>query len=75
MIAYGRGTDPIFYVMCFVDGLRDDIWSAVHMQYPSTLDTACVLALFQEELPDLARRKEVKKLDSFVYIQAGVVSS
>lgn len=25
LIAYGRGTDPIFYVMCFVDGLRDDI--------------------------------------------------
>lgn len=60
LIAYGRSTDPIFYVTCFVDGLCDDIQSVVHRQRPSTLVTACVLAL-----PDPARRKEVKKSESF----------
>jgi hypothetical protein len=45
LIAYGKNTDPIYYAMKFVDGLRDDIHSIVHMQRPSTLDTAVVLAL------------------------------
>ena len=45
LIAYGKTTDPLFYAMRFVDGLRDDIRSAVHMQCPSSVDAACVLAL------------------------------
>ena len=52
LIAYGKTTDPLFYAMCFVDGLRDDIRAAVHMQCPSSMDAACVLALLQEELVD-----------------------
>jgi hypothetical protein len=31
LLAYGRNTDPIYYIMHFVDGLRADISSAVHM--------------------------------------------
>ena len=61
MIAYGKNTDPLFYAMCFVDGLRDDIRSAVHMQRPSSVDAACVLALLQEELVDPGRRKSASK--------------
>lgn len=45
LLAYGRNTDPVYYTMHFVDGLRADIRSAVHMQRTTSLDTACVLAL------------------------------
>ena len=61
LIAYGKTIDPLFYVTRFVDGLRDDNRSAVHMQHPSTVDAACVLALLQEELVDPCRRKSVSK--------------
>ena len=45
LLAYGKNTDPLFYAMKFVDGLRDDIRSAVQMQGPTSVDTAMVLAL------------------------------
>jgi hypothetical protein len=35
LLAYGRNTDPVYYTMRFVDGLRADIRSAVHMQRPT----------------------------------------
>jgi hypothetical protein len=47
--AYEANVDPLYYTMRFVDGLRDDIRSVVMVQRPSTLDTACSLALVQEE--------------------------
>jgi hypothetical protein len=61
LIAYGKNTDPLFYAMRFVDGLRDDICSAVSMQHPSSIDAACVLALLQEELVDAEHRKSPSK--------------
>ena len=45
LIAYGKNTDPIYYAMKFVDGLREDICTIVHMQRPLTLVTAVALAL------------------------------
>ena len=70
LLAYGRNTDPIYYAMRFVDGLRADIRSAVHMQRPTTLVTACVLALLQEELVDPVRRREVRRLEPFTFAKA-----
>ena len=32
LIAYGRNTDPLYYAMCFVDGLHADICAVVHLQ-------------------------------------------
>jgi len=32
LLTYGKTTDPLFYALRFVDGLRDDIRSVVHMQ-------------------------------------------
>ena len=61
LLAYGKTTDPLFYALRFMDGLRDDICSTVHMQRPSTVDAACVLALLQEELVDPSRRKSPSK--------------
>jgi hypothetical protein len=50
LIAYGKHTDPVYFAMRFVDGLRNDIRQVVHMHHPSTLDSACSLALLQEEM-------------------------
>jgi len=45
LLAYTRHTDPLFFAMRFMDGLRDEIRTAVHMQRPNSFDEACVLAL------------------------------
>ena len=49
LAAYEAHADPLYYTMRFVDGLRDDIKSVIMVQHPTTLDTACSLALVQEE--------------------------
>jgi len=72
LLAYGRNTDPIYYAMRFVDGLRADIRSAVHMHRPTTLDTACVLALLQEELVDPATQLEVHRPAPFNFAKIPV---
>ena len=43
--AYHFVTDPLYYTMCFLDGLKDDIKVLVAVQRPSDLDIACTLAL------------------------------
>lgn len=57
LVTYEHTTDPLYYTMKFIDGLRDDIKSVILVQRPSTLDTACALALLQEEA-DSSRRRE-----------------
>jgi hypothetical protein len=54
-LAYESHTDPRFYTMRFIDGLKDHIKSAVLLQRPSTLDTACALAQLQEEVSEPGR--------------------
>jgi hypothetical protein len=46
--------------MRFVDGLRDDIKSMVMIQRPSTLDSACALALVQEEVVVSGKKKDYR---------------
>ena len=65
LIAYGKNTDPIYYAMKFVDGLRDEIRTVVHMQRPGTLDTIVVLALLQEEMLDSSKKKELRRPDTY----------
>ena len=48
-----------------MDGLRDDIRNAVHMQRPTSFDEACVLALLQEELLESTRCKEGRRPATF----------
>jgi hypothetical protein len=62
----------MYYAMRFVDGLRVDIRNVVHLQRPSTLDIACMLALLQEEPVDPARRHEVRRLEPFTFAKAPV---
>jgi hypothetical protein len=67
LLAYGKNKDPLFYAMRFVDGLRDDIRSAVQMQRPPTVDTSMVLALLQEELVDPSRRRDGRRSEGQGY--------
>ena len=50
MSSYSTSTDPLYYTMRFIDGLKPEICSVVLMQRPKDLDTACTLALSQEEV-------------------------
>lgn len=47
--AYSQSTDPMFYTMRFIDGLRADIKAIVLVLRPKDLDIACTVALLQEE--------------------------
>jgi hypothetical protein len=53
--------------MNFVDGLRDDIRYAVQMQRPTSVDTAMVLALLQEELVDPSKHRDGRRSDSYSF--------
>jgi hypothetical protein len=57
LVTYEHTTDPLYYTMKFIDGLRDDIKSVILVQRPSTLDIAYALDLLQEEA-DSSRRRE-----------------
>jgi hypothetical protein len=59
--SYTTTTDPLYYTLRFIDGLRDDIKSVVLVQRPADLDTGCVLAALQEEVGDYYRRRDYKK--------------
>jgi hypothetical protein len=60
--AYSTISDPLYYTMRFIDGLRDEIKSVVLVQRPRNLDTAFVLAQLQEEVGTV--RKDAKKYDA-----------
>jgi hypothetical protein len=62
--AYTPNPDILSYVTRFVDGLCDDIRSVLLVQRPPDLDTACTLALLQEEAMEPHRRKEIKRMDA-----------
>ena len=64
LIAYGHSTDPMYYTIRFIDGLRDEIRSTVPVQRPPTLDTACSLAKLQEEVADPVRRRDSRRPDA-----------
>jgi hypothetical protein len=50
--SYNPNFDTLSLITRFVDGLRIDIRAVVLVARPSTLDTACTLALLQEEAAD-----------------------
>ncbi|KAK3135672.1 hypothetical protein QOZ80_5BG0422000 [Eleusine coracana subsp. coracana] len=62
LAAYEPTADPLYYTMRFVDGLKEDIKSVVMVQRPSDLDTACALAIVQEEALE-SRRKEHRRYE------------
>jgi len=49
LTAYATSVDPIFSVTRFIDGLKPEIKAVVVVQRPKNLDTACTLAMLQDE--------------------------
>lgn len=50
--SYSDKIHPFYFLTHFVEGLRKDIRAVVVVQRPPGLDTACALALLQEEVAD-----------------------
>jgi hypothetical protein len=67
LAAYEADANPLFYAMCFIDGLRDEIKSMVMIQRPSMLDSACALALVQEEAVDFNKKKDHHRHEPFYH--------
>lgn len=63
ILLYNANLDEGFSVEEFVSGLRDDIRSAIWLHHPEDLDTACTLALLQEEELEPFKRKSFFKAD------------
>lgn len=49
LISYNKGVDRVYFITRFIDGLCLDIHVVLLVQLPQSLDTACTLALLQEE--------------------------
>jgi hypothetical protein len=47
--AYSSNTDPMYFTMRFIDGLRPEIKAIVLVLRPPDLDTACTITMLQEE--------------------------
>ncbi|XP_035822042.1 uncharacterized protein [Zea mays] len=62
LVTYEHTTDPLYYTMRFIDGLRDGIKAVILVQRPRDLDTACALALLQEEA-ESSRRRDHPRLE------------
>jgi hypothetical protein len=60
LVTYEHTTDPLYYTMRFIDGLRDDIKYVIPVQRPGDLDIACSLALLQEAAESSRRPESVR---------------
>jgi hypothetical protein len=57
LLAHENQLTPTMITTTFIDGLRDEIKSVIVIQRPPNLNTACTLALLQEDvLLDMGRR-------------------
>lgn len=74
LIAYGAHTDPLYFTMCFIDGLCDDTKSAVLVQCPSNWDSVCVLAQLQEEVCEAGKRLVFRCPDHYTMSQQSAPS-
>jgi hypothetical protein len=61
--AYSQSTDPMFYTMRFIDGLRADIKAIVLVLRPKDLDIACTVAMLQEEAGSAAPLRSHRSVD------------
>lgn len=71
--AYTTTPDHLYYTTRFIDGLRDDIRLVILVARPSDLDTACTLALLQEEAVDQGHRKDFKSSGNSVFSKSANV--
>lgn len=71
LMAYDNTMLPDYFITKFVEGLRDDIRIVVMVQRPQDLDSACAIALFQEEAIEGVKFSSYKKSESGVLIKTG----
>lgn len=65
LTAYESHTDPLYYTMRFIDGLKSEFKSVILVQRPPDWDTACALALLQEEVLEQEKQKAYHGTGSF----------
>ena len=70
---YNPNPDKLYFTARFIDGLREDIRSVVMVARPQNLDTACTLALSQEEALDQGCREEFKTSDGSVFARSAIL--
>lgn len=69
LMAYDSALTPVYFVQKFVEGLRDDIRGVVMVHRPQDLDTACSIALLQEEVLEGMKSVSGKGGNNQVYIK------
>lgn len=57
LLAHHSSWNSMFFVTQFVDGLKNDIRSAILLHRPQDLDTAVSLACLQEEVLEVSRKE------------------
>lgn len=64
LMAYDQSLTPVYFVTKFIEGLRDDIRGVVMIQRPQDLDSACSIALLQEEILESIKPTGIKKVET-----------
>lgn len=73
LAAYTPHPDPLAHTARFIDGLRDDIRRVILVARPPDLDTACTLALLQEEACDQGRRREFRPSEGSMFPKTATI--
>ena len=60
LLSYFDEIHPFYFLTRFIGGLRADLRAAIMVQRPADLDTACALALVQEEVQDGVRPENIR---------------
>jgi hypothetical protein len=63
LLAHENNLTSTMITARFVDGLKDEIKTVVIIQRPPDLDTACSLAMLQEDVLQHTRHREIKRSD------------
>lgn len=63
LLAQHASWDPQFFVIHFLDGLREEIRAPIVLHYPATLDTAVSMACTQEDTLEMHRRNGSRRYD------------
>lgn len=70
LLAYDNSLLPVYFITKFVEGLRSDIRVVVLVQRPQDLDSACAVALLQEEALEGIKFNQYRKPDSSIPVRS-----
>lgn len=73
LTAYTPNPDPLAHTTRFIDDLRDDIRRVVLVARPSNLDTACTLALLQEEVSEQGNHREYRTSENSLFPKTATI--